>query len=1261
VKVRRLLSLIAVVAASLAGRDLAAQSTDVIRGRVTGPDSLPIQGVTVTATSVSGNISRNSRTDKSGNFSISFPNGDGDYIVSFAALGFAARRFEVKRTADQEFLLADARLARSAVTLDAMKVESPRQRPDRNAALSTDISGTERGLGGGVLGLDQLGDLNAMAGSLPGFSYIPAGADGPGGFSVFGLDQTQNLTTLNGLPAGTDGLPRDASVSSSVSTSPYDVARGGFSGGAINVRTRSGNNFVRRSMSFVGQAPQATWTDATGRTSGAQQTMGSLGGSVSGPIRFNKAYYTTSFQLNNTTRDLLSLMQQNAASLLTSGVAYDSVYGSNPNAFFNQFGAGKTLAGVPANLPIVPGDVLSRSGSIVGALDLTPPSSTTGAAYNLTFNGNFGKNTPAFLNSLDLPSRGAEQKNWSAGVQGRHNAYFGFGVLTETNVGVGVTGNAMDPYLRMPGGTVRLSSDVGGGAPVVRNIGFGGSQSRSSSDQMNESFSNTLSWFSRNNKHRIKMTTELNYSHQTSESFAYEYGSYTYQTLQDLADNKPSSYSRQLTPRRTSIGNAIGGWSIGDSYRPSQDFQLQYGIRLDGNHFTTLPAYDDSVAKTFPGVNLKVPTPVYISPRIGFTRTLGTAPEIIAFDGMFRAPRNVISGGVGVFQNWANTGGLSQAIANHGNRTTGVLQLSCVGTATPTPDWSSLASSVFDVCADSLAPTQFSNNTPNVTAFARDFVSPRSLRSNLQWRGYPFKGRFSSTVNAQVSYNVNQPGNYDLNFNPSQQFALADEGNRPVYVQQSSIVASSGLIASRDAKVSQAFGRVTELRSDLTSHSEQLQFSLSPYNWNYSWGWNLGYTVQTTRDQLRGFNSTAGDPRDVAWGRSSFDARHDVRFGFNYNLLGALRLNWSQSFRSGTPYTPMVAGDVNGDGYLNDRAFVFDPATAADPAVKTAMQSLLDNAPDNAKACLKKQLGNLAERSSCEGPWTSTAQLSVSLDPVKLRLPHRMGLSFSVSNPLGAADMLVHGESNMHGWGQSPQPDATLLSVRGFDSTSSSNATPRFRYEVNQRFGSTSLQNTLARNPVRIVMQARMDLGPTTERQLLTQQLDRGRAGAMIKAPKITEQNWKLQYSRGPVLNPLAQILTNADSMQLTRVQADSIAALNRWYTIRLDSIWTPIAKAFSDMPATYDQGQAYDRYREGREASVDLLIKVVPLVKGMLSSAQLRKVGYIGQFLDTRYLAYVRSGTASGGGPGGFGVPIGAEMVMAAAGGGGTTITIIR
>src|ERR1044072_2278984 len=172
------------------------------------------------------------------------------------------------------------------------------------------------------------------------------------------------------------------------------------------------------------------------------------------------------------------------------------------------------------------------------------------------------------------------------------------------------------------------------------------------------------------------MTTELNYSQQSTESFSNEFGNYTYQTLADLANNTPSSYTRQLTPRKADVGNVIGGWSIGASYRPNQDLQVQYGIRVDGNHFTELPTHNSAIETAFGVKNEKVPTPVYLSPRIGFTKTLGTAPEIVSFDGMFRAPRMVINGGLGVFQQWANTQFLSQAIANNG-LPSGVQQLSC--------------------------------------------------------------------------------------------------------------------------------------------------------------------------------------------------------------------------------------------------------------------------------------------------------------------------------------------------------------------------------------------------------------------------------------------------------------------------------------------------------------------------------------------------------------------------------------------------------
>src|SRR5205814_9042927 len=98
------------------------------------------------------------------------------------------------------------------------------------------------------------------------------------------------------------------------------------------------------------------------------------------------------------------------------------------------------------------------------------------------------------------------------------------------------------------------------------------------------------------------------------------------------------------------------------------------------------PTADPPGEQTFRRRNNQVPTPIYISPRIGFTHTLGSVPDVVAFEGQFRAPRAVISGGIGVFQNAPNTGALSQAITNNG-LPDGIQQLTCVGAATPIPDW----------------------------------------------------------------------------------------------------------------------------------------------------------------------------------------------------------------------------------------------------------------------------------------------------------------------------------------------------------------------------------------------------------------------------------------------------------------------------------------------------------------------------------------------------------------------------------------------
>jgi hypothetical protein len=172
----------------------------------------------------------------------------------------------------------------------------------------------------------------------------------------------------------------------------------------------------------------------------------------------------------------------------------------------------------------------------------------------------------------------------------------------------------------------------------------------------------------------------------------------------------------------------------------------------------------------------------------------------------------------------------------------------------------------------------------------------------------------------------------------------------------------------------------------------------------------------------------------------------------------------------------------------------------------------------------------------------------------------------------------------------------------------------------------------------------RFDVGPTREQQSLTAQLNAGRRTGGTKMP---EGLLKAIYSTGSLVNPLATILRQSDSLGLSGPQADSIANLNRWYLVRLDSIWAPIAKYLATLPDRYDAGDAYDHYRHGREATVDLLRKLGPDVKGLLTDGQRRKLPpLVSSYLDPRYLAAIRSGTAGAGGPsfmgGGIALPTG-------------------
>jgi hypothetical protein len=1248
--VKRIALIAAVILVAIAARpaSLQAQEADVIRGRVTGPDSLPIENVTVTATSISGNVRRSARTDKNGRFTITFPGGEGDYMVSFAALGYAAKRFEVKRTADEEILVADARLSRVGAVLDVVQVRAQRERVNRNVP-TPDVGGTERPVDNANVPADLLGDLAAMAASLPGVQFVPGEDGAPNGFSVLGLGTDQNNTTLNGMQFGGSTLPRDAAISTSLVTTPYDVSRGGFSGAQLSIRTRPGSNFVTRGMSLNLDAPQMQWTDRAARALGQQYTNLSAGGMGSGPIRFDKAFYNVAWQAGRRSNDYQTLLNTDALGLQAAGVSADSV--DRLLTILQQ-------EQIPVGVGRLSSNRVSDQGSVFGSFDFAPPTSTSGQAINIAFNGNWNKQSPVGGLATELPAFGGDRINWRGGVQGRHSSYVK-GILSETSAGVSLSRNGGSPYLSMPAGRVRVNSTFSDGTSGVQSLSFGGNQSLSSEQTSTTlALMNQLSWFSTNNKHRVKLTSEVRRDGSRLQQATNLLGTFTFNSLADLEAGSPSSFTRQLAPRRRDVDQIIWGLSLGDSYRRNSKLQLQYGVRLDGNRFGNEPTFNPTAAQIFGIRNDRLPNRVYVSPRVGFSWSYGTAAQIAGFEGAARGPRAVVRGGIGLFQNTPSTGMVGAALDNTG-LPSAVQQLTCVGPATPVPDWSAYAadpSLIPDRCADGTTGSPFANSAPNITFLANDYAAPRSIRSNLQWSGPVLANRFSAQIEGTYSLNLNQQSTVDRNFNPAVQFALDNEGNRPVFVQPTSIDPTTGAVASRDARVSPLYSRVSELRSDLRSESRQVSLSLAPIRFSTNFSWSATYVYSNVRERVRGFTgNTAGNPFDVEWARSPFDSRHQITYNLGYNFFDAVRVSWFGSFRSGNPFTPMVAGDVNGDGYSNDRAFIFNPATASDPAIASAMQSLLDNGSRTARECLRKQLGKLAARNSCQGPWISTASMTVSFNPLKIRMPQRATLSFQVSNPLGAADLILHGSNNLRGWGQQVFPDQSLLYVRGFDNQTQPG---RFRYEVNQRFGATSPAFSAFRAPVTLTAMLRFDVGPTRERQMLEQQLDRGRTK---DGQKIPEPMIKMMFGNGGLPNPMAQILRQQDTLKLTGAQADSIATMNRWYMIRVDSIWSPVAKYLAELPNRYDEDEAYEHYIRARRATVDLLAKLGPQIKHLLTPEQRRKLPpVVASYLEPRYLASIRSGTGSftgttlfpGGGGGG--------PVMAGMAGGGN-VTIIR
>ncbi|HEY2376078.1 MAG TPA: carboxypeptidase regulatory-like domain-containing protein [Gemmatimonadaceae bacterium] len=1176
---------------------------EIVRGRVLGDSGVPVRGADVVVTRTSDAAAQPTVSDGAGAFSTDWPAGTGDYALRVSAPGFKANTAHLMRQGTDTVIVADVRLTSSVQRLAAVISRANRTVPDRDPA-SFDVAA----VGGMVfmqnvarrLAPDQAGDLMAGASLLPGVALTPAG------ISIGGLPGGQNSITLNGLAfSGTD-VPRDAITRVRVQASSYDPSIGWYSGALTAADLVIGDQFTSRSGHLTTDAPFLQYNDPISARLGQRYTNfnGSLGGN--GQLVDDRWAYNYGLQGGRRASTLsATLLDAGPDVLQHAGVAADSAA-----RLLSLIGA----AGVPVSLGMIPSGTVDENASFIGRVDHAPydwitltPAPTT---YGLQAYAKWNRADAQGFTPIATPAHGGTSGQDIGSLTALVSSVFGQGYLADLRSSVTAVRNTTDPYVALPDGRVLVGSTFPGATDGLSTLQFGGNGALSTI-QRNfrwETLSSLQLYPPGAATHRLKLAADVRFDAYSQDLTSNRYGTFTYNSLADLAANEPSSFTRTLSSPSTSGGEWNAFVAAGDLWRINPNWQLIYGVRAEGNAFTSRPMLNPSLSSALGIRNDHAPSSLALSPRLAVNWQDGKG--------------KIVRAGVGQFRNITDASLLATPTAATGLPGS-IVRLTCVGSAVPSADWSAFLADPSAIPRQCVGTNgSFADASPAVQYVDQSYQPTRSWRANAGYQSSILRNVFS--IDLVGSLNLDQPGIYDRNFAGTSTFALQDEG-RPVFVPAASIVPATGQLSPTLARLTPAFGRITDVVSDLHSISEQAVLSFRPRIpttvQRYFGDVILGYTLSDVRAQQRGFDGAAfGDPRTREWARADLDARHMFVWQGVFRPLGDGRMLAFVSGRaqSGLPFTPMIAGDVNGDGLPNDRAFIYAPTQAPDTALANGMRTLLTSAPSSVRRCLAAQLGYGAARNSCEGPWTQALNIGMRLSGQLLHTP-RMDVTLNVSNPLGGLDQLLHGPNNLHGWGTPSLPDPTLYTVRGFDPSAS-----RFIYAVNPRFGTTATSTGTLRAPFRLTLDVQLDLAQSVSEQQLDRWLRPGRAGRA--GEKLSESDFFRRYQR-TVPDPYAELLQQSDSLLLSSDEVASLQRVDAVYRARVDAMWSSLASYLAELPDHYD----FDAVSRRTDQTIDDVweltrVDVQKNLEAILAPAQTALLsGWSGMLFRSRDRVHIR------------------------------------
>jgi len=954
--------------AIVAGSALAQTTTGAFSGRVLAQtDQSALPGVMVEAIHVPTGTRYAAVSQNNGRFGMQNLRVGGPYTVTATIPGFRTQKIEglsvaLGETRDVSFELVLETVTESVeVTAEAIPL----------------IAADKMGSGSGVT-LDQLKALPTVRRQLQDFArlnpyfVVDAADQNSTRIAVAGKNNRYNSVQIDGAvnndlfgladtgtPGGqtdTQPIALDSVQELQLVVSPYDIKQGGFTGGAINVITKSGGNQFsgtafgsKRDQSYVGDKVNQLKKPISDFSE--DQYGASLGGRI---IRDRLFFFVS----GETTRRKQP-----------TGVSAD---GSTVTQFFKPADAAHFRDLLIQRYDYDPGTLGDFSGKTDSDLLLAKLDYNISTSNQATLRHNYvdasrdaiaDRNSNAFrfptaiYSIADKTNSTVLQLTSVLGANSFNLGRIGYQTIRDVRVTPVIFPTVdIGPISRRPeltAGTERFS-----GANAL--------------DQDILEVTDDFTLMAGN--HTITLGTSNQFFDFKNLFLSDAYGFYRFNSVADFEAGKVAEYSitfaNGIDPRRpTSFGAEQYGLYAGDLWRVNDDLTFILGLRADYPRLSDKPSRNQSVYDTFGIDTSNVPTnTLTVSPRAGFNWNLGGAKT-----------RQQVRGGIGVFAGRTPYVWISNAYGNTGVETTSLSWRRGTGDPLPfNPD-----------------PYAQPRNLPpgsgavSVDAIDPDFEFPRVLRATL---GYDRELPFGIRGTVEAMYTQTQQDIFYLNRNKVATGTAFD--GRPTY-----------------SNVNSGFRDIPYLTN--TSKGEQTNLSVQlDKRFDSGFSFNASYAYMDAKSAFDGTSSraisnwqfmpTRGDIYKQELSRSTFEIRDRFNFlvsqqfatgKFDHNLA------LFYTVQSGAPYSVLISGDPNKDGYsTNDLLYI--PTNTSDIIIQGATAEEFDNFLS--WTGLAKYRGQVIKRNSSQAPWTRSLDFHYDLGlPINVV---RAQVTFDILNLINLID-----------------------------------------------------------------------------------------------------------------------------------------------------------------------------------------------------------------------------------------------------------------